>query len=98
MEVDLKTPGLVILADAYYPGWKLTINGKPATIYRTNRMMRGAAVEAGKSTLVYTYDPASFRVGVTISMIGLFALAALGLWSARRPVVPILARGSTSVG
>lgn len=93
ISVDLKIPGLVILADVYYPGWKLTIDGKPATIYRTNRMMRGAAVEAGKHTLVYTFEPGSFRVGAMLTMIGLFALGALGLWSVRRPVVPILAMG-----
>lgn len=93
MQVDLKTPGLVVLADVYYPGWKLTIDGEPSTIYRTNRMMRGAAVESGKHTLVYTYDPGSFRVGVMFTLLGLFGLGALGLWSYRRPVVPALVGG-----
>ena len=60
---SLQHPGLVILADTYYPGWNLTIDGLPAPIYRTNRLMRGAAVKAGRHTLVYTYDPDSFRIG-----------------------------------
>ena len=42
----LERPGLVILADAYYPGWTLTVDGQLAPIYRTNRLMRGAAVKA----------------------------------------------------
>ncbi len=54
LEAVLDRPGLVILADVYYPGWRLTIDGKPAPIYRTNRVMRGAAVPAGRSHLVYT--------------------------------------------
>jgi hypothetical protein len=85
---NLERPGLVILADIYYPGWKLTIDGVPAPIYRTNRMMRGAAVRAGRHTLVYTYDPASVRVGGMLSLTGLLILAALvpRAWAGRWPL------------
>jgi hypothetical protein len=78
---SLQHPGLVILADTYYPGWKLTIDGQPAPIYRTNRLMRGAAVKAGRHTLVYTYDPDSFRIGGALSVVGLLALTALVPWA-----------------
>ncbi len=72
----LDRPGLVILADTYYPGWRLTIDGKSATIYRANRLMRAAAVPAGEHTLVYTYEPVSFRVGACLSAAGLIVLTA----------------------
>ena len=78
----LDRPGLVILADVYYPGWTLTIDGRPAPILRANRLMRGAAVESGTHRLVYTYRPGSFRLGALISLGGLIAAAGLGL---RRP-------------
>jgi hypothetical protein len=81
LAATLDRPGLVILADVYYPGWKLTIDGEPASIYRTNRMMRGAAVKAGRHTLVYTYEPASFRVGAILSLTGLLAMALLIPWA-----------------
>ncbi len=61
LEVMLESPGLVILADLHYPGWELTIDGQPAPIYRVNRLMRGAAVPAGKHHLVYSYVPRSSR-------------------------------------
>jgi len=80
---SLDKPGLVILADTYYPGWRLTIDGKTAPIYRANRMMRGAAVPAGEHTLVYTYQPGSFRVGAIISAAALLVLLVLA-WSFRR--------------
>jgi hypothetical protein len=85
---DLAAPGLVVLADAYYPGWRLTIDGQPRPILRTNRMMRGALVGAGPHTLVFRYDPPSLRVGLTLTVLGLFALVALGVWSFRRPAAP----------
>ena len=78
----LKRPGLVILADSFDPGWSLTIDGAPAPIFRTNRAMRGAAVKAGKHTLAYTYNPASFRLlRAGISIAGLLGLIALVFWA-----------------
>jgi hypothetical protein len=81
----LDRPGLVVLADTYYPGWHLTIDNMAAPVYRANRLMRAAAVPAGEHTLVYKYDPASFRVGTLISLLGLIVLAALTLTTPRNP-------------
>jgi hypothetical protein len=80
---ELRRPGLVVLADRFDPGWFLTIDGTPAPIFRTNRLMRGAAVKAGRHTLVYTYDPASFRIGAGISVAGLVGLAAVVFWGCK---------------
>jgi hypothetical protein len=78
---QLKRPGLVILADACDAGWSLAIDGASAPIYRTNRMMRGAAVKAGRHRLVYTYNPTSWRIGAAVSLGGIAMLAALVPWA-----------------
>jgi hypothetical protein len=88
LDVSLESPGLVVLADVYYPGWELTINGKPAPIYRVNHLMRGAAVSAGRSRLVYTYKPRSFLVGRVVSILGLAVLVILALVCFLKPVNP----------
>jgi len=85
LRASLERPGLVILADTYYPGWRLSIDGKAAPIYRTNLLMRGAAVPTGEHTLVYTYEPESFRIGAIISIAGLIVLVALALAQASGP-------------
>jgi hypothetical protein len=85
LRASLERPGLVILADAFYPGWRLTIDGKPAPIFRANRMMRGAAVPEGPHTLVYTYEPAPFRIGAILTLAGLVLLLALAGWSRKDP-------------
>jgi len=84
LEAVLERPGIVVLADVYYPGWTLTIDGQPAPVYRANRMMRGAAVAAGRHTLVYTFRPAAFRIGLVVSGLGLAALGLLAVWSAKK--------------
>jgi hypothetical protein len=73
----LTTPGLVVLADVYYPGWRLTIDGRAAGILRTNGAMRGALVGAGEHRLVYQYDPDSLKVGAGLTVAGIAALVLL---------------------
>jgi hypothetical protein len=87
----LTRPGLVVPADTFYPGWALTVDGRPAPILRTNHLMRGAAVEAGEHTLVYVYDPLSFKLGLAASLVGLAGSVVL----LARPVVR-RRRGETS--
>jgi hypothetical protein len=90
LEASLESPGLVILADVYYPGWELTIDGKPAPIYAVNRLMRAAAVPAGTHRLAYSYKPRSFLVGRVGSILGLGVLGLFGFVCAARPIDPVL--------
>jgi hypothetical protein len=81
LEARLQRPGLIVLADLFDPDWHLTIDGRPAPVLRANGLMRAAAVAAGTHTLVYTYEPASVRLGAGVSLVGLIALIGLALWS-----------------
>jgi hypothetical protein len=86
LEARLQRPGLIVLADIFDPGWRLTVDGRPAPIFRANVLMRGAAVGRGTHTLAYTYDPASVRIGAWVSAVGLLALSGLVVWARARPV------------
>jgi hypothetical protein len=86
IEARARRPGIVVLADTFDPGWRLTIDGRPAPVLRANFLMRGAAVTAGPHTLVYAYRPASVLIGAIVSLAGLTALGGLALWARRRPV------------
>jgi hypothetical protein len=90
LEATLEHPGVVVLADVFYPGWELEIDGQPAPIYRVNRMMRGAAVAKGKHRLVFRYNPLSFRAGRAISIVGLVAVMVCSVIAFRRPASPLL--------
>jgi len=81
IETELKSPGIVILADLFYPGWEVYVDGRPATILRTNRMMRGVALEAGRHRIVYVYHPKSVRFGIATSVSGLILTIGFLTWS-----------------
>ena len=90
MEVTLRSPGLVILADVLYPGWELTIDDKPAPIWKTNRLMRGAAVDSGTHRLVYRYNPRSVRDGFAASILSVGTLLLMAIGFRTRPLSPVL--------
>ena len=83
IDVKLSRPGLVVLADVHYPGWRLTVDGRPAVILRTNRLMSGAAVAAGSHRIVYIYEPLSVTLGCLLTLLGIAALAGLVAWARR---------------
>ncbi len=80
--VRLKTHGetaaIVVLTDAYFPGWVATVDGQPADLYRANANFRGVAVPAGEHTVEMRYSPRSFATGIWLAALGgvglLFAL------------------------
>ncbi len=85
LEVNLTEPGLLILADAYYPGWKAYVDDQEQPIYPTNLVMRGVFVEGGQHRVRFVYDPLSFKWGWLISLAVLLAgLVALGLDARQR--------------
>ena len=89
IEATLNRPGMVVLADQFYPGWQLEVETKgggkrPLPIVRANQVMRGAWLPAGEHRLVYRYRPASFFWGALLSVVGWMGLAAWGaVWSIR---------------
>ena len=82
MTANLKSPGLVILADIYYPGWELTVDGVPTPVERVNRAMRGAFVSAGTHKLTYVYRPISVKLGAVLSALGIVLSLALMYYGA----------------
>ena len=60
--------GLLVLADTYYPGWRVYIDGVEGLIMRANHVFRAVVVPAGARAVVFIYEPASFRYGLMLSM------------------------------
>ncbi|MFQ6000437.1 MAG: YfhO family protein [Anaerolineae bacterium] len=78
IDVRLGAPGYLVLTDAYYPGWKALVDGRPAKIERADYYFRAVYLEEGEHIVEFIYDPLSFKVGVAISLASL-ALVIIGL-------------------
>jgi hypothetical protein len=83
IRANARRPGVLILADTFDRGWRLTIDDRPAPVLRANLVMRAAAIPGGCHTLVYTFEPAALDVGRWTSAAGILALAGLIVWARR---------------
>ncbi len=76
IEAAMQCRGLVVLSETYFPGWRATVDGSPATIYATDGMLRGVIIEAGKHKIAMQYRPGSVIAGGIMTLLGtLFAVA-----------------------
>lgn len=83
LDVQMQTPGLVVLADSWNAGWHAKLDGTSCPIYRVDVSLRGFQVPAGKHQIVCTYDPPSVHVGFQAAAAGGVALVLWALWKVR---------------
>ncbi|MBI3947493.1 MAG: hypothetical protein HY321_16340 [Armatimonadetes bacterium] len=75
-ELKGKRGGTLVLLDARYPGWKAAVDGKPVRIEPAREVFRAVRVPEGARQGSFRYEPASFRVGLFLGLIGAGLLAA----------------------
>jgi hypothetical protein len=79
-------PALLVLSEMYYPGWKATVNGKPARIWKVDSALRGIEMPSGDSLVSLYYAPASVFTGAAVTAAAFLGggFFAVGLWRRRR--------------
>lgn len=83
IEVETKTVGLLVVADAYSPEFQATLDGQPVELLRCNHAFRGVRVPAGRHRIRMQFRPFAFQIGCVISGISL-AVVGIGLVRAVR--------------
>jgi Bacterial membrane protein YfhO len=80
--------GYLVLTDAYYPGWRVYVDGQETRLLHADYLFRGARLEPGEHLVLFRYMPESYEMGAQISRIAL-ALAALVLLVSWVPAVRV---------
>lgn len=68
IKAALNTSGILVLADSFYPGWKVFVDGKEQAVLRANLFFRAVALSAGDHLVEFRYEPRSFTIGLLISL------------------------------
>lgn len=70
-ESEAKGKEFAVFSEIYYPmGWKAYVDGAPAAYTCVDYLLRGMEVPAGKHKIEFKFEPAIYKTGNTISMIG----------------------------
>jgi hypothetical protein len=89
MLVRLRTrhprPAFLVLTDMQYKDWRVSVDGRRASMHHVNLLFRGVCLPAGEHQVEFRYQPFAFQRGLLIA-----ALAGLGAVTAvfiarRRP-------------
>ena len=96
IEALLNAPGILVLTDSYYPGWKVFVDGQESSILRANHFFRGVRLTPGTHRIEFKYQPLSFTIGASISFLTLIVLSGISIvryfaWrKSRRQLMPSL--------
>ncbi|MBQ2077320.1 MAG: YfhO family protein, partial [Bacteroidales bacterium] len=61
---------LAVFSETFYPkGWKARIDGKKASFFRCNYILRGMIIPAGEHEIEFSYMPKTAKIGGMVSLI-----------------------------
>jgi hypothetical protein len=75
LHASLERPGLLVLSEGYYPGWRATVDGHAAPVVRTNAMIRGVVLDAGEHEVVFRFRSISVAAGAIVSSLAIALVA-----------------------
>ena len=58
---------VAVFSEIYYKDWNATIDGKKAEIFKTNYVLRGLVIPAGKHKIEFKFEPPSYIIGRKVS-------------------------------
>lgn len=75
-------PAVLVLAEAFYPGWRVWVDGREKTCLNINYLFQGVELEPGSHRVRFVYRPRHFTAFLWVSGVSLLLFAAA--WAACR--------------
>jgi hypothetical protein len=79
LRARLAAEGFVVLADTWFPGWRVRVGGRPAEALEAYGAFRAVPLPAGEHLVEFRYLPASFLAGVALAGAAALGLAGYGV-------------------
>ena len=89
VEVETDRPGLLVVRNVFDPGWRASMDGRPAEVLVADAFLQAVALPAGRHTVLLSYDDPWIGYGLAGSTLSLAVLlAAAALARTRRDGLP----------
>ena len=85
LEIEAHEPAILVLSDAYYPGWEARVDEVPAEIFPAYYQFRAVVVPQGRHIVTFNYFPRSFQLGLALSIAACIASSAAALYLLLKP-------------
>lgn len=79
LSADPERDAVLVLTDTWDPGWRATVDGQPATVFRADHALRAIRLRPGEHRIVFTFEPSWLLPGAIVSIL---SLVVTGLWAA----------------
>jgi len=83
IEVTTETPGILVLSESSYPGWRVFVDGKERECLWLNLLFQGVEIEEGNHQIDFIYHPKYFNLFFLISIVSLTAFFLIWLCYSR---------------
>ena len=85
VQVDGPSPALVVVAEAWFPGWEAKVDGRKAPLVQADGGLLGVPVDAGSHVVTLEYQrPRAATLGRLVTSVTLFTVAVLAIRRRRR--------------
>jgi hypothetical protein len=75
--VSLSQPGILVVNELFYPGWKCKVDGQETQILRANVIFRAVVLKDGIHRVQMFFSPESVKLGSAVSLLGIIGSLAL---------------------
>ncbi len=84
LRANMACQGMLVLSDAFYPGWNATVDSRPARIFEVDGAIRGVVVPHGTHHVDFRYRPKPVYLGAAFTLAGVIGAVAISLGSRRK--------------
>ncbi len=74
ISLQAQGPGLLVLSEIAYPGWKVTVDGQAAEMQQPLGLLRAVVLSPGEHKVIFSFRPVSVYLGLGCFILGLIIL------------------------
>jgi hypothetical protein len=83
-KTSASSPQFAVFSEVYYDkGWNVYVDGKKSDYVKANYVLRAMPIPAGQHTIEFKFEPASHKIGTTVTLICsvlMLILLGIGFW------------------